>query len=288
MEAKSQSPLDYWKTVADGLNEVAYRSPHTMNAVRLRIVMDILNEYEPGRLLDAGCGGGYTTRVFRDAGWNAEATDISADMARTADAYLQANGHPARLVAHAPITDLHPFSDNTFDVVVCAGVLYYVENEDCAWRELRRVLKPGGALLVSQQNELFDLFTFNRYTRRFFKRNVYDLLSDDPARTAALDKGLSSLIAHPDSPVAHDNRSARDKIFTKPDNPLTFPKKAESFGFSVASGPHYHGIHILPPLLEEAFPDCAEEAAEKQYSLRHDWRSLFMAAHFLFELRKIG
>jgi ubiquinone/menaquinone biosynthesis C-methylase UbiE len=42
-----------------------------------------------------------------------------------------------------------PFPDATFDVAVSNGVLNLVPDKDAAFREIRRVLRPGGALLAA-------------------------------------------------------------------------------------------------------------------------------------------
>ncbi|MDH5731381.1 MAG: class I SAM-dependent methyltransferase, partial [Gammaproteobacteria bacterium] len=46
-----------------------------------------------------------------------------------------------------------PFPDNTFDCVVCLGVISYAESIDKALDELHRVLKPGGVTIVSYRNK---------------------------------------------------------------------------------------------------------------------------------------
>jgi ubiquinone/menaquinone biosynthesis C-methylase UbiE len=53
---------------------------------------------------------------------------------------------PSATVLRAPAGDL-PFDDHTFDVAVSTLVLCGVDDQPRAWRELRRVLRPGGQLL---------------------------------------------------------------------------------------------------------------------------------------------
>ena len=157
------------------------------------------------------------------------------------------------------------------------------------YREFWRVLKPGGVLICSMQNEFFDLFTLNRYTRRFFQRHFFPLVeggSDERAKE--LDDALSSLMTNPDAPAEHDTGSARDSVFTRQDNPLAYPAKLEKLGFETVSGPHYHGIHLVPPLMEKMHPALERESGEKQYELADDWRSMFSAAHFMFQFCKRG
>jgi ubiquinone/menaquinone biosynthesis C-methylase UbiE len=258
-----------------------------MNAVRLKITLDILKRHQPGRLLDAGCGGGATTTAVMDAGWDAQAIDYAENMVAETNAHLAEKGITDRQARQASVTDLSMFSDGEFDALICLGVMYYIEDEEQAYREFCRVLKPGGILLVSMQNELFDMFTFNRYTRRFFKRHFFPLIDGgNDGRADELDQLLAGLITNPDAPTSHDSGSARDAVFTRQDTPFTYPSKLEKVGFETLSGPYYHGIHLAPPLLESKDEKLALESRDKQYTLAEDWRGMFNAAHFMFEFRK--
>jgi SAM-dependent methyltransferase len=50
---------------------------------------------------------------------------------------------------HADLRDLGAISDGTYDCVILTQVLQYIDDLDTAIRECTRVLKPGGALLVT-------------------------------------------------------------------------------------------------------------------------------------------
>ena len=285
----NQTVSPYWREASKNLNERAYGSPNSMNAVRLRIALETLDKYPKGRLLDAGCGAGATTTAALDAGWDVTSIDFSEDMVRETNVHLNEGGHE-RHATQASITDLSQFPDAEFDAVICLGVMYYIEDDEKAYREFLRVLKPGGILLCSMQNEFFDLFTFNRYTKRFFKRHFFPLLDgqNDGELADELDQALSSLMTHPNAPERHDSGSGRDEVFMRQDNPMTYPEKISGLGFETVSGPYYHGIHLVPPLLEKLNETWEAQSAEKQYGLARDWRGMFNAAHFLFEFRKNG
>ena len=275
---------EIWETAAKGRNEEAYGSPTTMNAVRLRHTLDILKKYPAGKLLDAGCGAGGTTSAVLKAGWQVEPIDYANNMVSETNEHLKEEGFDNVTARQCSVTDLNLFGDGEFDAVICLGVMYYIEEDEKAYREFLRVLKPGGILLVSMQNELFDMFTFNRYTRRFFKRHFFPLI--DGGREEELDGKLSALMTNPEAPAKHDTGSARDTVFTRQDVPMAYPSKLEAVGFETVSGPYYHGIHLAPPLLEADDPKLAEESREKQFDLAQDWRGMFNAAHFLYEFRK--
>jgi SAM-dependent methyltransferase len=49
---------------------------------------------------------------------------------------------------------LLPFKDKTFDVVICREVIEHVPDTDAAFREMKRVLRPKGYLLITTPNGL--------------------------------------------------------------------------------------------------------------------------------------
>ena len=46
-----------------------------------------------------------------------------------------------------------PFSDRTFDVVVCANAFHYFDNPQIALAEMRRVLQPNGKIIIIDWNK---------------------------------------------------------------------------------------------------------------------------------------
>jgi len=93
----------------------------------------------PGRLLDAGCGGGSHMLAFAEAGWAPVGVDVSEEQLRLA----RARGCE---VALAPAERL-PFEDASFDAVVSMWTHTDVEEFPAAVREMARVLRPGGRLV---------------------------------------------------------------------------------------------------------------------------------------------
>jgi SAM-dependent methyltransferase len=107
----------------------------------------------PGmRLLDAGCGGGrHLCEPFRMPGVDVAGVDLNWGDLGKARGYLSLMSGDASgrwVVAQADVTKL-PFGDESFHVVVCSEVLEHVADNRAAVRELVRVLKPGGDLVVT-------------------------------------------------------------------------------------------------------------------------------------------
>ena len=97
------------------------------------------------RILDAGCGAGALLAGLRDRGAIVTGFDKSAGMVELARRRV---GDDADLLV-AELGGPLPFPDGTFDDVTASLVLHYLEEWGPALAELRRVLKPGGRLIVS-------------------------------------------------------------------------------------------------------------------------------------------
>jgi len=100
------------------------------------------------RILDAGCGSGPLFGALRDRGAIVTGFDKSAAMVELARRRL---GDDADLQV-ADLGGPLPFADGEFDDVIASLVLHYLEDWGPALAELRRVLKPGGRLLVSVEH----------------------------------------------------------------------------------------------------------------------------------------
>ncbi|MFC0542147.1 class I SAM-dependent methyltransferase [Kutzneria chonburiensis] len=109
------------------------------------------------RILDAGCGAGPLFAALRDGGAVVSGIDASAGMLAQARKRL---GDDADLRV-ADLAEPLPFPDNTFDDVTASLVLHYLEDWGPTLAELRRVLRPGGRLLVSVEHP-FAIFLWQR------------------------------------------------------------------------------------------------------------------------------
>ena len=113
---------------------------------RIRKLLRLLESEPRGRLLDVGCAGGELAALLAARGWRvqgAEAEPALLDAAR-------ARGIEARAVDvdRAPL----PWPDGAFDAVVAAEVIEHVVDTDHLLGEIARVLRPGGALIVTTPN----------------------------------------------------------------------------------------------------------------------------------------
>lgn len=108
-------------------------------------MLGLLGDVAGRRILDAGCGSGPLSAALRVKGAVVTGVDASAAMVELARRRLGADADVRVADLGAPL----PFADAEFDDVVASLVLHYLEDWALPLAELRRVLTPGGRLLVS-------------------------------------------------------------------------------------------------------------------------------------------
>ena len=107
------------------------------------------------RLLDLGCGFGRHSYEALKRGAEVVACDLArpeVEQVRDLARLLAASGEVDDSVMAAPVQGDAlglPFDDNTFDRVIASEVLEHIEDDESAFAELARVLRPGGRLAVT-------------------------------------------------------------------------------------------------------------------------------------------
>jgi ubiquinone/menaquinone biosynthesis C-methylase UbiE len=120
---------------------------------RLHLVHHLLGDHPGGRLLDAGCGPGMMARLLlqnRPGDFSITVLDQSPAMIRYCTENVRSVGS-----VHATVGQLEalPFSGANFDVALVMGALEYVDMR-AAIREISRVTRPGGLVIVTMLNPL--------------------------------------------------------------------------------------------------------------------------------------
>jgi len=108
-------------------------------------------------VLCLGSGGGQQAPILAAAGANVISYDLSREQLAK-DLYV-ANRDALKLrTIRGDIADLSQFPDESFDLIVNPVSNIFVPDVRAAWRECRRVLKPGGELMSGFMNPSFFLF----------------------------------------------------------------------------------------------------------------------------------
>lgn len=108
-------------------------------------MVSLAGDVDGRRVLDAGCGSGPLTAALRDRGAIVTGVDLSAAMIDLARQRLG----PDAVLHVADLAGPLPFEDDCFDDVVASLSLHYLGEWAGPLVELRRVLRPGGRLILS-------------------------------------------------------------------------------------------------------------------------------------------
>lgn len=102
------------------------------------------------RVLDAACGEGYGSYLMKSWGaQSVDAIDIDEVSIALAKSLFKSDG----LSYVQGTVEQLPFEDNLFDLVVSLETMEHVDNVDMFLAEAKRVLKPGGTIILSCPND---------------------------------------------------------------------------------------------------------------------------------------
>ena len=133
-------PFDHFGLIAPIFSRVGYGSTDDM--------LKYANLPTAGRVLDAGGGTGRVANAIREQAGEVIIADPSLGMLRQAD--------QTRLQLACSNSESLPFPSGTFERVLMVDALHHVINQRHTARELYRVLKPGGRIVIEEP----DIRTF--------------------------------------------------------------------------------------------------------------------------------
>jgi SAM-dependent methyltransferase len=117
--------------------------PLAHEAVHLTTV-GILRDMPKGKLLDVPAGEGALAARLLQLGFSVSCCDLFPEIFRLKNVEIKRGDLSSQL----------PYNDSEFDYVTCVEGLEHIENPQQAIREFRRILSPGGTLVISVPNIL--------------------------------------------------------------------------------------------------------------------------------------
>ncbi len=106
------------------------------------------------RVLEIGGGAGVMTVALAQRGYRVDAVDASAEMVELTRRNVQDAGCETMVTAQVGDACALAFPDNAFDLVIALGVISWLAQPERGLREMARVVRPGGYLLVTAFNAL--------------------------------------------------------------------------------------------------------------------------------------
>ena len=254
------------------------------------LVVRLVRESGARSLLDAGCGPATFLREFAGSGMDLYGFDLTPEMVAEARRVLGERGVEPNHVWQGSVTDPASYraaGDKVVDAAICIGVLPHVpqEADPVVIANLRERVRPGGLVVVEARNQLFALFTLNRYSYDLFAKDLIgEAQSGRPPDAGALRDALAELQTHfrmdlPPIRKGKEGEPGYDEVLSRSHNPLMLSRAFVRAGFTNVRTLFYH-FHCLPPMLQSRFPEFfrAESLARED---PEDWRGYFMASAFL-------
>lgn len=187
----------YWSGRAEefsALRMADYETPMRWNMQTF--IRDVLPEKTPVKALDVGCGAGFLTLLLLALGCEVTAVDFSGEMLAQAERNCREKGYSGGAEFLQMDAQQLEFPDASFDFAITRNVLWTLPDAEKAYREMVRVLRPGGVLLNMDAN----------YGKTF---NEADARGEKPTHPTQTEEQLRIR-----------NRIARDLEVTKADRPV--------------------------------------------------------------------
>lgn len=258
----SQQEHGYAEAVNDGI----------YHDYRLKFINKLLPTLEDIDALDFGCGEGVIARILAE---NGARLGIGIDPSnQLLDQYDNNFSLAHKLdLRLGDVGSISQIPSQSIDLVVVANVLAYMSEveEDLFYKESYRVLKPGGMLVATHSNVLFDMFTFNNLTVDFFSENF--------------NVDVSSLIESRDF-TSIETYGIRE-------NPLSYGDKLFAYGFKELDKRFFHH-HPSPPRLSDVsknsprnriFEEIEKAALAQDFA---NWKENFNSSTFGVRAQKLA
>lgn len=250
---------------------------------RLEVIFQLLPEsfFIKGiKILDFGCGDAIMFPPFLNKGVNIFGIDISENIIELGKQRLQNLNYDPEILAQGNIESLKEINSDSLDALMCFNTLAYFtdEEEKQFYKEANRIIKKNGFLAVSHSNELFDLYSLNRYTVEFFTKN---LIKDKCGR-----EDIEKLLQFPGEPENYTTYNVRE-------NPLVYRHKLLDYGFTEVNQ-LFSNLYDLPPLaLKLNKSDSSFNFDEKKYpdtiniEEMEKWKLMFICSTYMSLSQKL-
>lgn len=152
-------------------------------AIRLRYMTDMLSDFKKnGKIIDIGCGTGEMLEVLKKHKFLTYGLDYSFKMLHEISKETVDQRFP---LINCDI-EKFPFSNESFDGVICAGVIEYLNEDQKALREISRILKPGGLAIITLSNRLSPARLFEPLVHNFIGQKIKGWIKKNILKQQAL------------------------------------------------------------------------------------------------------
>jgi len=261
--------------------------------VHIDIVRGLLQSSGAKTVVDAGCGPASMLRCLVDLGLEMYGFDLTAEMVDEARRTMAAWKIPSDRFWQGSVAEAADYRRPVagYDAAICFGVFPHIPAnlDETAIANLHAALTPGGMVAIEARNQLFALFTLNRYSRELFLKDLIHVDSLTAEEREAIAPALAALEQQfrTDLPPLRRGKAGEpgyDEVLSRTHNPFALRAQLEAAGFRDVRVHFYH-YHALPPMLETYAPDWFRR---RSLALENpaDWRGHFMASAFIVSALK--
>ncbi len=152
-----------YNELAESYNRLIEHKPHNAYYDRPN-TLNLFEEVKNKSVLDAACGPGKYAEILLSKNAHVTGFDFSSEMIKFAK---KRNKNRGTFFVHDLSSPLTMLNDESFDFVLCALALHYLEDWNLTMREFYRVLKTKGQLIISIEHPFFE---YNYYkSTAYFK-----------------------------------------------------------------------------------------------------------------------
>ena len=218
------------------------------------------------RVLDAACGEGYGSALLADFAASVVGVDVSSDAIEHAQDRYQAEGLEFRQADCLAL----PFGDDEFECIASFETLEHLEEQEQLLSEFRRVLKPGGFLLISTPDKAI-------YTDKLGNNNEFhpkELYRDE----------FESLVARhfPVHRLWGQKLGFQSLIWSLEESPGQWFNRENEQGINTSASPPYEAVYLMA--LCASTKDCLPSASEGLSLFDDTAESVY--DHYYHEIRK--
>lgn len=265
------------KYFEDNVNlwDVYYEGNGNPYKYNLDKVKAILKKCGGKTLLDIGCGSGKTLCDFIKMGFESDGCDFATNAVMETRKKMNRLG----INDNVYLIDIEDeYLKKKYDVIVSIGVFPHITDDRNALSNVVKMLNRNGTVIIQFRNELFNLFTFNSYSKTTFKKLIpFNLLSD---------KLKNDFDVFINQKFSSGSINSEFKILSKFDNPLNIDGLFKSVGLEIKNIYFFH-YHVLPPIFQLNNNDEFLTMSEK-LEKSNDWRGYFLASSFIVEAKPIN
>jgi 2-polyprenyl-3-methyl-5-hydroxy-6-metoxy-1,4-benzoquinol methylase len=261
--------------------------------VHTELLRSILKDNAVNTILDAGCGPASFLRDVIKENWNLYGFDLTPEMVNEGKRIFSENNIDPGQIWQGSIIDKSSFKKpegNTpeFDAVVCGGVLPHIpqEHDRTVVENLRDAVRTGGIVALEARNQLFGMFTLNRYSYDLFLK---ELIKPEIIKGRLKENGekIDQVVEQMkerfrmDIPAIRKGKAGEpgyDEVLSRTHNPFVLKQQFEDAGLKNVKTLFYH-YHCVPPMFASLLEDdFIPQSIEMENPA--DWRGHFMASAF--------